>query len=592
MSKKFQDIMARIKGSVSSAPDLDRSIQAAKRVQSKRMQALELFRPFSYQDEFLFCTSTEVLIRGGTRSGKSTVIAAALASYLTGNPIYTSQGVKVYMREAEYRDKPTGEVWVIGKQMNHSPTIYRLLFQPGAFQIVRDPKTQQWRAWQPGLIKGDENIPKKDRKPAPPFIYPGDVKFGWERALKREWDTAELPNGWVLKYYPSNGAPKRGDPVHRIWIDEEIENDVDLYPELQSRLSDFAGRIWWSSWPALNCPALVELHERALADMADWRAGLIEKPDVYDIKFIGSANPVIDEEEKRKRRKGWDQATALARDAGEFNRESILTYPEFNAQYHTVDYGEDHPKEDKLARCLRANNFIPPQDWCVYLILDPGTRRPALLWVAIPPEEFWYQGRPFYIPYNELTGRMHAGIMAHRAKMMEPRRVYQRFVIDAKMGDQTPPGAVEQVKSAYTRAFKHEGLRSVETSSRFQPGETAWIVRSMALREMMLPVAPGAEWPALRVVSHKCPQLVSQIRRNIRQVSKHDIQDKRASGQVDDLLDSLEYFAGCHPAYAPPPPPPPEETTGFRAWKQEEELWKGFTGGRSDEDRKVVLGVP
>jgi hypothetical protein len=94
------------------------------------------------------------------------------------------------------------------------------------------------------------------------------------------------------------------------------------------------------------------------------------------------------------------------------------------------------------------------------------------------------------------------------------------------------------------------------------------------------------------VVSHKCPQLVSQIRRNIRQVSKHDIQDKRASGQVDDLLDSLEYFAGCHPAYAPPPPPPPEETTGFRAWKQEEELWKGFTGGRSDEDRKVVLGVP
>ena len=271
IAEQVRRSVERLKSTPSARKAVDASLIAAQKLQSRRMRALELFRPFPYQDEFLFCPATEILVQGGTRSGKSTILAAAITSYATNTPMYTSMGCAVHMREPRFQDKLTGEVWIIGNQMNHSSTIYRLLFQPGAFQIVRDPRTGLWRAWRPGAVEGDENIPESDRKPSPPFIYPSEVEIGWDKQREKKWNTAALSNGWVIKYYPSNGYPKRGDPVHRIWLDEEIDNDDDLYPELQSRLSDYSGKIWWSSWPNNTCEALLTLKDRAIADMADWK---------------------------------------------------------------------------------------------------------------------------------------------------------------------------------------------------------------------------------------------------------------------------------------------------------------------------------
>lgn len=592
MSSAVDKVLERVRNSLQAKADINRSFQAASRIQSKRMQALELFRPFSYQDQFLHCTASEVLVRGGTRSGKSTIIAAAIASYALNKPITDSFGLRINMREEQFADKTTGEIWIIGKQMNHSSTIYRLLFQPGAFWIVRDKKTHKWRAWQPGVIEGDDQIPEVDRKQAPPLIYPGDVKFGWEKQREKQWNTAELPNGWTIKYYPSNGAPKRGDPVHRIWIDEDIESDA-LYPELQSRLSDFKGRIWWSSWPDLRCQPLIDLYERAVEDMDNFASGRSKHLDTVEMRFRGSDNPVVDSDEKRKRNKGWDENTARARDEGEFNRESIKTYPEFQKNFHVVDYGETSPKDDKLAQVLRARNWTPPSDWAVDLILDPGTQRPALLWVAIPPEEFWYGGKPYYVPYRELTGRYDAEQLAYQVRHMDPGRVYNRWIIDSKCGDQTPPGATFSICDNYTTAFKAQGLHSAFSQGMFLPGETAWIVRSMCLRKMMQPIAQGANKPQLRIVAHQCPTLMRQIDRNLRHVQKEDVQDKRASGQVQDLLDCLEYFAGSGPEYNFPPPAPVEETPGFRSWKGEQTFWDSLTGTKQNADRNaIVCGIP
>lgn len=592
MSSRVEKLLDKIRNSTKERDQLSQSLQAASRIHNKRMQALELFRPFPYQDEFLFCDSTEILIQGGTRSGKSTIIAAAIASYVENKPIYTSAGIPINMREPRFADKKNGEIWIIGKQMNHSATIYRLLFQAGAFQIVRDPVTQAWRAWQPGAVPGDDKIPEVDRKQAPPFIYPGDVLFGWEKQREKQWNTANLPNGWTLKYFPSNGQPKRGDPVHRVWIDEDIESN-ELYDELQSRLSDFAGKIWWSSWPDLTCPPLVALYDRAVTEMDDFKAKRISHCDVYRMQFRGSDNPIIDEAEKLKRRRGWDEATRRARDDGEFCRESILSYPEFREDYHTVDYGPEHPLNDKLTMTLRANNYIPPANWCVYLILDPGTIRPFLLWVAIPPEEFWYQGKPYYVPYRELSGRLDGNQLAYRIKQIEPRRVYQRFIGDAKAGDQTPMGASHEVFENYSGPFREYGLRSVETQDKFHRGEQVWIVRSMALRRTMQSIGEGAERPQLRIVRHMCPQLIQQLKRNIRHVAKQDVQDQQAKGQVKDGLDCLEYFAGSRPEYKIPPPAPAEETAGFKAWKQEASFWEELTGGgRSPKNKAVVCGIP
>ena len=595
IAARTERIIGLIKSDISSRNQLSTSMRAAQRLQSRRMQALELFRPFPYQDEFLFCGATEILVQGGTRSGKSTIIGASVASYALNRPLHTSMGCRINMREERFQDKPNGEIWVIGKQMNHSSTIYRLLFEPGAFQIVKDKKTNAWRAWRPGFTPGDDAIPEKERKPSPPFIYPSEVSFGWEKMREKQWNTALLPNGWTIKYFPSNGQPKRGDPVHRIWIDEEIENDDDLYPELQSRLSDYSGKIWWSSWPANDCEALLALKERAVADMDDWRSGRSPAPDAYRMLFAGSANPIIDKKEVEKRKRGWSHEIWVARDVGEFTTDSFLSYPDFSKDYHRVDYGDTDARNDKLTEVLRANNYIPPSNWCVYLIIDPGTQRPGLLWVAIPPEEFWYKGKPYFVPYREFTGRKDADQLAYLIKSVEPTRVYQRFVMDFKAGEQTPMGHAATVMANYSRAFAEQNVRSVETGTSFQRGEQNWVVRSTELRRMMQPVTPDSPRPALRIVTHQCPQLILQIQRNRRHVQKHDVQDKQASGQVKDLLDTLEYFAGCHPEYKIPVRLAPEDTPAMRKFNQEQDWWNSLVvgnGGPDSRQKHVVCGVP
>jgi hypothetical protein len=115
----------------------------------------------------------------------------------------------------------------------------------------------------------------------------------------------------------------------------------------------------------------------------------------------------------------------------------------------------------------------------------------------------------------------------------------------------------------------------------------------MCLRKMMQPIALGANKPQLRIVAHQCPTLIRQIDRNLRYVQKEDIQDKRASGQVQDLLDCLEYFAGSGPEYNFPPPAPVEETPGFRSWKGEQTFWDSLTGTKQNADRNaIVCGIP
>lgn len=594
MTSKLHDILDRLKNSTAAKQDVKRTFRAAQKIHERRHTALEMFRPFPYQDEFLLCKSSEVLLRGGVRSGKSTIVGVSIASYVLGKPIYLSCGIPIQTREPEYADKQVGEIWIIGKQMNHSSTIFRIMFQPGAFKMVRDKDTKKWRAWQPGTISGDDKIPADQLKESPPLIPASEIKeWGWEKRSQKEWNTCTLHNGWTLKYYPSNGSPKRGDPVHRIWLDEETEND-DLYAELQSRISDFKGRIWWSSWPNLDCGSLINLYDRAVDEMDQFRAGKITQCDVYQMSFISNNNPVIDEDEKRKRAKGWDDATWRARNLGEFVRESRLTYPEFNKSYHTVDYGVNDERNDKVTEILRARNFIPPSDWCVDLILDPGTNRPALLWVATPPPDFWYKGQPYHVVYRELTGPYDADQLAYQVSTLEPARSYNRWIIDHKCGDQTSPGDAYRIEHRYSTAFSKKGLSCEATGTRFTASEHVWLVRSMEFRNMMMPVAEDAPRPKLRIVTHRCPELIKQITRNMRKITKEDIQDVRASGQIQDLLDCLEYFAGSRPAYRVPQKIKPKDTPSYESYLKEEEFW-GSLVIRSAKDMKngpVVCGVP
>ncbi len=336
----MSDLISRIRASLGDRRDLQQGVAAAAKVAKAKLDALEIFRPTEYQEKVVTCDATEILVQGGTRSGKSTIVAAMIAAYLRGKPITFADGTKHEVREPGWKDRPV-TVWLVGLQLNHiGQTLYRLLCRPGAFDMVRDKQTGLWRAWQPGRIPGDDQIPVEERKPAPPLLPPSEIATeSWDNKSKHEFASLTMKDGSWVYAYASSGAVKRGDPVNRIWIDEEIENS-EHYPEWQSRLSDRKGRIYWTSWPNMKTPALINLYRRCVAQRDEVERRVRTKADVTNFVFKGTDSPFVDDEEKRKRSEGWTDEQRRARADGEFVMDTIQAYPEFDPRYHCVDYGD------------------------------------------------------------------------------------------------------------------------------------------------------------------------------------------------------------------------------------------------------------
>jgi hypothetical protein len=583
----------RIRASVADRQDLQTGIAAAAKLAKTKLDALEIFRPTKYQEAVVLSEASEILVQGAPRSGKSTIVAVMLAAYLRNKPITFSDGSKHTVREPGWQDRPVN-VWLIGLQLNHiGQTIYRLLCKPGAFDMVRDKQTGMWRCWQPGVIPGDDQIPVNERKPAPPLIPASEItKESWANKAAFQFESLQMKDGSTVYAFASSGAVKRGDPCNIIWIDEEIENS-EHYPEWQSRLSDRKGRIFWTSWPDASTPALLNLYRRCEAQREEFDRGERKKLDVTNFKFTSFKNPFIDEDEKRKRQEGWTEEQILARAHGEFVVGNILAYPEFNKRYHVVDYGDYSPLNDKVTEAMRKLNWNVPPDWCVDIILDPGTARPALLWVATPPPEFWDEGEPYHIAYQELAApRIDAAEMARRAKAFDPTRVYARFIGDSKAGNQVPMGFSFSVFEQYQREFRRQGLRCQLTGDMFLRGETVWITRSMKLRALMRTRACGR--PRLRVVPHRCPTLVKQLETVVKKVTKEDVQDKLAEGQVHDVLDTLEYYAGFDPTYLAPIPGQKPIDPGMAMYEADNKRMKDLfkTTLPDMHSKKIILGVP
>ena len=575
-----------------SRSELQLGMAAAARLARNKLDALELFRPTDYQEQVVLSDASEILVKGGTRSGKSVIVAAMVAAYLRNKPLTFSDGRRVNVREESWSSRPV-TAWLVGLQLDHiGQTLHRLLCRAGAFDIVRDAETGLWRAWQPGFIPGDDKIPDKDRKPAPPMIPPSEIAdTTWENKKEFKFTSLIMKNGSVAYGFASSGSVKRGDPVNIIWVDEEIQDSAH-YPEWQSRISDRKGRIIWTSWPALKTPALLRMNRRAAEQREEVNRGDRKKADVVCFTFIGSKSPYIDDEEKRKRAEGWTEEERMARDFGEFATGSLVVYPEFDRRYHAVDYGHDSPLNDKVTETMRRLNWNVPADWCVDLILDPGTNRPALIWGAIPPREFWDNSEPYYIIYRELAvPRIDAFEIARRVKSADPGRRYARFIIDRKAGDQTPMGFAHRVSEQYSLGFRKESLRSQLTGDMFLPSDHVWISRSMKLRSWMRG-REGCPRPQLRIVAHMCPTLIRQLEETLKDVAKEDVKDAIAPGQVHDVLDVAEYWAGSDPVFVSPPAGPATPYFIDRAAEDKQAFQQLTLGSRSDKTPdKIVLGL-
>jgi hypothetical protein len=307
--------------------------QIAAELNRRSQDGLRMFRPLQTQINIFRSIASELLVRGGNRSGKSTTAAVKFAAICRDIPVLTNDGESIDQRTPWQKNRPL-LVWCIGLKWDHvGDTLWRLLFKAGLYKIIRDEVTGLHRAYNPYT----DSHRAYECRPSWPLIPMSEVKGGmegiaWEDKKQRQFNTIELTNGTIIKAYASTAEVKMGDPVDVIWIDEKIAR-IGHYQEWQARLSDTKGRIVWSSLSDMN-GALLRINKRAEDQAREVAQGLREKADVesYVLKF--SANPHIDDDEKRKRVEGWDEDERKLRDEGEFLVGNIKCYPTFNRDVH------------------------------------------------------------------------------------------------------------------------------------------------------------------------------------------------------------------------------------------------------------------
>lgn len=509
-----------------------------------RNMALTMFRPLPHQEPFIELFAREVLLKGGNRAGKSLLAACKTGAISMDMPIILNDGRKINMRRPHQIGRPL-VIWIIGYDWKHiGQTIYRLLFRPGLFQVIKDKDTGSYRAFR--QWDAEDVARESEAKPSPPLIPPRYVdqkSWDWENRKGRQFKSVRIIDPTTqettaeIYCYASTAEAKAGDPVDVIWIDEAIQCP-EHYGEWQARLIDRSGFLYWSSWPKTDNIALQTLHERSKACEGQ------ENPPVRTITITLSDNKALSEEKRREAIGMWTtEEERLARDKGEFVTGQYRMYPLFDPFLHQAIY---EVGGDALSEILKRNDGVPPKEWTHELILDPGTQSPGVLFIAIPPPHYGN----YCVVYDEITTRADADQLADKIKMKVNGLLFHRFIIDARAAASHGMGYTKTVAENYTRAFNARNISCYLTKSGFSLGCTDVGGRIMSLQEWLHVQKSG--YPKLRIVRDRCPKLCDQMQKYMKARVNNEIRDDRpASGQTLDLAVCLEYASASYPEFVP-----------------------------------------
>lgn len=172
--------------------------QLAAEMASRRMEALKLYEPTKDQQAFHASNAQIRVIRGSNRAGKT------LASHLE-----IARAVLGADPHGKY-PKRDGRCILVGKDLRHiGQVMWRKLARPGAFKMIRDFVTGEWRAFRPWNAEDLER--EAEAKPAPPLIPQRAIaSIGWEDKKNNVPSTVVLNTGWEIRCYSSLGKPPNG----------------------------------------------------------------------------------------------------------------------------------------------------------------------------------------------------------------------------------------------------------------------------------------------------------------------------------------------------------------------------------------------
>lgn len=533
----------------------------AKEVADK-LDGLKIFRALdpkidpSFNDQVGLMRSQafEIAAGGGNRSGKSVPCFVRAAAFARDIPVTSITGEAIQVRPDRFRGQPL-TIWFIGLQENYiGQTLHRLLFRAGAFQMIRDKVTKEWRAFRPW---DPEDMKRKGEcKPAPPLIPASAIEdIAWKDRAKNVFDSVVLKNGTTIYAFSSTQEVKQGDPVHYIQIDENILKEGD-YVEWQMRTLDYGGYLVWSAWPQeVPNEALISLWERADAEAQLVAEGQREFPRVEKFTFSTTGNPFIPRESLDRvldGSMGLSDEQISARIHGIASYDSAKVYPGFSEEFHNAV--QPIQGVDSVSDYLRTHGHMPGVDWTHELILDPGTIKPAVLFCAVPPQSLWDGPDMVYVVYDEIyESRLDAEQLARRVADKTPPGVrFYRGVIDNRAGRQTTMGLGVPVRILYQRAFESHGIRFTNSeTATFIPGNDDFSSRRMTIATLLKPLSNGR--PSLRIVASRCHSTMKQLKDNRMKQANGMVLDMplESRHQKDDCRVCVEYWGSSSPKWIP-----------------------------------------
>lgn len=514
-------------------------------MRDRKIEALRLYQPNPNQAAIHACTASEILVIGGNRSGKS------LSTFVEDARCVTNQ-------DPHGKYPKEGILVVVGKDWKHiGLTVVPLLFRAGAFKIIKDAQTGEWRAYNPAT----DEARRGEAKPAPPLIPPRLIKkTSWVLKSANYMQYCQLHTGWEIHFFSSEGEPVQGFQCDRVHIDEDINNE-NWVPELLARIVDRRGKFCWSAMPHSTNNALLGLKERA--DASEQALG--EKSEIRQFKLRFLDNPYLDTAEKRKSIERWaavGEDVLRMRAEGDFITDSVLCYPNFDMRIHGMDRSE-------------LPDGQVPQDWCRYAVIDPGHAVTAVLFCAVPPSgDYW-------LAYDQLYLRQcNAEVFGEEFAKKVRDWHFHAFIIDAHGGRLRDIGSGRLPTEQYTEQLIKRGIRSQITGSSFLAGCDDIAARTESTRTS-LHIRPQGT-PVLRVLRGACPDLEREIKRYRKQVNyiagTAIVTDKpNTKGEVH-LCQCLEYLCAYRPTYHAPPKRNGEPDPWWVKWQIERKKRLGEAG--------------
>ena len=403
---------------------------------SRQTEALRLYDPMPLQERFHQSRTYIRLYIGGNRAGKTAATSIEFARAVLGCDPYDK-----YPR----RD---GRIYVVGKSLTHiADTIYPKLFQPGAFKIIRDELTEQWRTYRPWVA--EDKARAKEAIPAPPLIPEREIAaIGWDSKQRKEIVSVTFRSGWEARFFSASGQHPQGQAVHIVWFDEEVQpskTDGPWFPEMSARLIDHGGCLIWSAAPQKGYDELLDLYEKGEKQVSDYKLdpARYPKPEIEVFHARQEDNTHLPAENRVRFLQNLSAEDALIRSSGEFNIAPRMVYPEFGLASHGIPLD------------------VVPSSWTRYAYIDPGHSVCAVLFVACPPDDEAPGKLPMAVAYDEIyIQQANAILFAQAMKRRCENDKFECFVIDMHGAKPRDAGTGVSVYEQYEDALRELGCFS------------------------------------------------------------------------------------------------------------------------------------